>query len=41
MLRLELAPLALRTPAPRGLAYKRDVYELRAVNAVHEVQYHS
>jgi hypothetical protein len=41
MFRLELAPLTLRTPAPHDLAYKRVVYELRAINAMHEVQYHS
>jgi hypothetical protein len=38
MLRLELAPLTFWTPAPRDLAYKRVIYELRAINAMHEVQ---
>jgi hypothetical protein len=37
-LRLELAPLELPVPAPRDLAYNRVIYELRVINAMHEVQ---
>jgi hypothetical protein len=37
-LRLELPPLELLVPALCDLAYNRVVYELRVINAMHEVQ---